>query len=1300
MSALLSQRSLPPPCLSAAADVVTTSTLAHDTYQGQVLTCVVVVVFVAVFLLREWCLQNVPQAVEGLEDAGDAPVAAAADAPGQREVDRGPDLMGPEQRRRLEIRQEALDRQLEEIRQRADTTIAREQAHAEAGAETGAGASGEAAVSLPNPAAAASEEAPSADRSQSEPTGETASAEQEEEERPLTEAELRDKRARRFDPSYFSVDDSASHSSSSSSASGPNLEKMDELMGLAPENGSATGLKGKEHENAMGEAEGNLIWSIASGSEKGKAREIEHSEGEVAGPSSTLASQLEGTKVPSETGVFEGEVAPSNGNRPEAGHEAEGTEKHPGEEGIGRPNGASSHVKEADAEEDEHSSGDDWESVDSPLLREQEEREEVHVGENEEVAEQDDAVEDRGAEVGEGLELDLWPEEEALDGGERFEDEDDLDGVMEAIGMRGPVVNLMANMAMMFVLCSMVLTFFVALPYLIGRLFGTGRNIPLALQLPIRAMRLVTDPAFDAVIRYLRNTSHREGLLQGLGKGKVISSALDKGRSLSVPWPLAMIKATLVSRVKRPDAFADSLLSLRRTAASFLRSHLVILASTLNALERKTKGTSTGDRVFCVALGHSYWILGLLAQARIGTNFYARLHMRWLKNTIDQEIIMIKVLFFILLELAVFPWGCGLLLDYTLLPLWPSTTMADRWQQLVHAPVSISFTHWTVGTLYMFALAQFVASTRSVLRPGALCFVRDAGDPNFHPIKEILERRSTEQLRRISVSALLYSAILASTLGVGIRLMKFTTGGALLPLHWQPMEPISSVGFEIIFVLFGLPSLVSKVKPEAIMGVLEIWWWKSAARRLRLSEFLLGKARPQEEGSHIRTTWRAWLTGQEARPEVLEEDEAPQVFFVRSGGHARVPADDRAVMSTPIIVRVDRQGQPLDNRGHLAIQSQEEAIEKMKKKATYRVVYIPPHFKARIVGLFALLWASITALVLGLFFVPLVVGRLWFATSRAMAWRTDGPVHDGLAYVVGATVICVVYRITIKGFLLWRKVRKLRHRTKTAAILSRLVKVSKRQAKRIWLIFAFGVITPAILGLTTVLYVNVLIRYPLLTRIHSLWSLSLLSSDTLPDLSLLHAWSFGLVAQELLVDLVSSRQRTRQHRDIDWSKIPSGATSLYAILELRRETVWRNHKLPVGELTRRGLLPTVAFYLELLLVPTALLFVTEAIMHYSTVVGAPSSRGRELTQHFLYLINLLWMFLSLFRETIQRRLDLWTSLIKDEVFLISTELKNYSEANQLRGEREGEGEGEEGHGREANGPIPEALLRGRGGAPA
>jgi hypothetical protein len=52
--------------------------------------------------------------------------------------------------------------------------------------------------------------------------------------------------------------------------------------------------------------------------------------------------------------------------------------------------------------------------------------------------------------------------------------------------------------------------------------------------------------------------------------------------------------------------------------------------------------------------------------------------------------------------------------------------------------------------------------------------------------------------------------------------------------------------------------------------------------------------------------------------------------------------------------------------------------------------------------------------------------------------------------------------------------------------------------------------------------------------------------------------------------------------------------------------------------------------------------------------------------------------------------DQWTSLIKDELYLVSTELKNYTSDNDR--EQQQQQQQQEGNGSTAEGPIPEALL--------
>jgi E3 ubiquitin-protein ligase MARCH6 len=70
------------------------------------------------------------------------------------------------------------------------------------------------------------------------------------------------------------------------------------------------------------------------------------------------------------------------------------------------------------------------------------------------------------------------------------------------------------------------------------------------------------------------------------------------------------------------------------------------------------------------------------------------------------------------------------------------------------------------------------------MRPGAMWFIKDPSDQNFHPIRDILERPVLVQLRKLSVSAAMYGLVVACGVGSIGGLMRL--GRGLLPLRWKP----------------------------------------------------------------------------------------------------------------------------------------------------------------------------------------------------------------------------------------------------------------------------------------------------------------------------------------------------------------------------------------------------------------------------------------------------------------------------------------------------------------------------------
>jgi E3 ubiquitin-protein ligase MARCH6 len=83
---------------------------------------------------------------------------------------------------------------------------------------------------------------------------------------------------------------------------------------------------------------------------------------------------------------------------------------------------------------------------------------------------------------------------------------------------------------------------------------------------------------------------------------------------------------------------------------------------------------------------------------------------------------------------------------------------------------------------YQFAI--LLAACRGIMRPGAMWFIKDPQDQNFHPIRDILERPTLTQLRKLVVSAVMYSFVVAFGVGSVAGLL-FAGFNSILPLRWK-----------------------------------------------------------------------------------------------------------------------------------------------------------------------------------------------------------------------------------------------------------------------------------------------------------------------------------------------------------------------------------------------------------------------------------------------------------------------------------------------------------------------------------
>lgn len=262
----------------------------------------------------------------------------------------------------------------------------------------------------------------------------------------------------------------------------------------------------------------------------------------------------------------------------------------------------------------------------------------------------------------------------------------------------------------------------------IGRTTGLGLNILHLAAYPIHLVRKLTDPIFDFVIA--RASSSVAALATKVAPAKedlpTGTKLIDLGnwfsewsRSLAERASTLASDTAVVQRSSPTTIFSD----LQAKAASFAQSTgkalgfradsmlseiealpavaITTVARLYKRLYTKTQGDSLSDRLFCVGVGWAHWGGILTVQSYVDSALFSRFNVKWLKTSLEQQLLLLKVILFTIIEVVCFPFGCGLLLDLCTIPLWEDTTMATRWLHFSRAPFSTGFTVWVAGTLWM-----------------------------------------------------------------------------------------------------------------------------------------------------------------------------------------------------------------------------------------------------------------------------------------------------------------------------------------------------------------------------------------------------------------------------------------------------------------------------------------------------------------------------------------------------------------------------------------------------------------------
>ncbi|EED21895.1 RING finger membrane protein [Talaromyces stipitatus ATCC 10500] len=639
----------------------------------------------------------------------------------------------------------------------------------------------------------------------------------------------------------------------------------------------------------------------------------------------------------------------------------------------------------------------------------------------------------------------------------------------------------------------------------------------------------------------------------------------------------------------------------------------------------------TKDRTIAIVIGYVFASLLGIFYLRV-TGFFAGANRGQRPEGVVAEILnqaggVMKVILIIGIEMLVFPLYSGLLLDLALMPLFENATLASRVTFTMSSPLTSLFVHWFIGTCYMFHFALFVSMCRKIMRTGVLYFIRDPDDPNFHPVRDVLERDIITQLRKIAFSALVYGGLVVICLGAVVWGLAYSSDG-VLPIHWSSNTPMLEFPADLLFYNFVMPVILRAIKPSDGLHRMYDWWFHKCARFLRLSQFLLGERRKDEEGRSVGRTWSDILFGNKGdveNPITTDEDQeeveekGKGIRFLRDGKFVRAPASDqvRIPKGIKVFLEVTEDNERADGNT-----DNDEGLHG-KKSDMFTQVYIPPNFRLRIFVFIFMIWVFAAVTGVGVTIVPLVVGRRILSYFFPQVTR----MNDIYAFSVGMSIL-----LSAGYTVVYMRVGYQKLQNGLQPMLSNPEQVVIEAAgfvlhavRLLYLAATFVLLIPSLCALLTELYV--------LVPIHTY-----INGQQAHVIHFVQDWALGVLYVQMAYMFLQWRSNSRP------------AVALRMIVN----DGWLRPNTALA--TRALILPAVIFTflavslpLGFGLIAKATAFPDNATVTQSTVYrySYPATLVACLSIYALYLLR--------------RQIDVWRANIRDEVYLIGERLHNFGE---------------------------------------
>ena len=318
--------------------------------------------------------------------------------------------------------------------------------------------------------------------------------------------------------------------------------------------------------------------------------------------------------------------------------------------------------------------------------------------------------------------------------------------------------------------------------------------------------------------------------------------------------------------------------------------------------------------------------------------------------------------------------------------------------------------HWALGIIFMLYVSMQIGRMRSLMRPGVLYFFRDPNDPDFRPLREMLERSFSEQFRRIGKSAVLYIVCCCGLIGVFAKTVRWlfpTIHNVRLSFN----DPVTEIPLDLLLHTL-LRTIINSIQPQAMSNTLSLTIIH-ASRLLRLSSVIRGGGRYCREES-FTGRWQ-WVPGANRayNPDrVVEMAERPvepldiaKLSIIEGHAHQQ----DVASMAAAMAIQQNKKTMHLRQR---RARSHHSTFQTTRSPPTsgFVVVYKPERFVARICAFMAVLWLNVLGSLFVVCLAPVCLGRY------LISFWLNRPIHEMYTWTLGAFVMIATSKIIVSSY--------------------------------------------------------------------------------------------------------------------------------------------------------------------------------------------------------------------------------------------------------------------------------------------